>query len=444
MNPETLPLWLALFTQIGLGFAVFRANPQNYANQAFLLVSLTISFWLLSLHFAYNAVDAAAAALWIRNSSASGIAIVVGFNLLRLAIVCRALGWREIVRRSALLLIGGAGIACLCYTDWFLHGALLRPGQAPDPEYGPLSSVFAAFVAGAVAAVVALYLRDLRRVGGMQKVELQFVIAGSATMFVLVVLGIILQPLLPREVLVLFAPFRVVIFSLIIAYGIATRKIMEVGFFFRRITAYAVLTAYLLAFYASVWWLVFLVCKPGLGESARLGAHLLAALGVAFAMAPARGVSQTLANRLFVGNRGLDFRSTMNEAAEILRSVTTLRELLKRFAKTIGGAVATDRTLILLPDRGVFREQYPGRPGPGSMTTVDLPADDPIIRYLENRPEPLVLDALHRLRSTPELDRVMERMHQLQLAVAMPHFFARPSRRSDAPWPPAFRPDLRQ
>ena len=39
--------------------------------------------------------------------------------------------------------------------------------------------------------------------------------------------------------MVIFAPFRVVIFTLIIAYGIATRKIMEVGFFFQRITAYA-------------------------------------------------------------------------------------------------------------------------------------------------------------------------------------------------------------
>ncbi len=55
---------------------------------------------------------------------------------------------------------------------------------------------------------------------------------------------------------VTIAPFRVVVFSLIIAYGIATRKIMEVGLFFRRVTGYAVLTAYLLALYGLVWWLV--------------------------------------------------------------------------------------------------------------------------------------------------------------------------------------------
>ena len=53
-----------------------------------------------------------------------------------------------------------------------------------------------------------------------------------------------------------FAPFRVVVFSIVVAYGIATRKIMDVGFFFRRVTSYAVLAAYLLVLYGLVFWLV--------------------------------------------------------------------------------------------------------------------------------------------------------------------------------------------
>ena len=59
MSTESLPLWLALFTQLGLGLAVFRANYRNYANQSFLLVSLFILAWLLSLHLAYNALRSA-------------------------------------------------------------------------------------------------------------------------------------------------------------------------------------------------------------------------------------------------------------------------------------------------------------------------------------------------------------------------------------------------
>ena len=54
-----------------------------------------------------------------------------------------------------------------------------------------------------------------------------------------------------RARLVWLAPFRIVLFSLVIAYGMATRKIMEVGVFLRRAMAYALLTIYLVAF--TVW-----------------------------------------------------------------------------------------------------------------------------------------------------------------------------------------------
>ena len=71
-------------------------------------------------------------------------------------------------------------------------------------------------------------------------------------------LGLFIEP----ARLLWFAPFRVIFFSLVVAYGIATRKIMEVGLFFRRAISYALLTAYLLALYGLVWWLVFAVFEP--------------------------------------------------------------------------------------------------------------------------------------------------------------------------------------
>ena len=414
MSPQSLPLWLALFMQLGLGLAVFRANSRNYANQSFLLVSIIISGWLLSLHFAYSATKTEEAEFWIRTASASGVLIVNGFNLLRLAILCRTSGWREIGKRSATLLLPSLIVIGICYTPLFLRSAELRHGQIPEPLYGPLYPVCLGFFAVAVILVTALYLKNLSKGTGMQKVELQFVIAGSATLFALVAF----TPFVERAVAVTFAPFRVVVFSLIIAYGIATRKIMEVGFFFRRVTAYAVLTAYLLALYGLVWWLVSTALIPLLGD-ARAMAHVVAAIVIAFAMAPARGVSSSLADKLFLGTRRLDFRSTMSEAAAIMKSVTTLQDLLQRFAKTIASAVATDTVFILLPDQRGFSQQYP-MPMPEFRDSIlALGKDNATIQYLETYQEPLVLDELHRMRQTPELEAVAKQMVSLHVAVAM-------------------------
>jgi PAS domain S-box-containing protein len=416
MNSQSLPLWLALFIQLSLGLAVFRANSKNYSNQSFLFVSLILCTWLISLHFAFRATSAGEAELWIRNASAAGPLIVYGFNLLRLAILCRESGWREIRRRSIPLLVPSLFIVGFCYTPLFLKFAQLREGRIPLAVYGPFFPAYVVFFATAVVTVVFLYFRDMRRASGVQKVELQFVIAGSAVLFALVAFT---PFFVERGIAVKFAPFRVVVFSLIIAYGIATRKIMEVGLFFRRVMSYAVLAAYLLALYGLVWWLTVTALTPLIVGDAGSSAHVAAAIVVAFAMAPARGISRSLADKLFLGSRQLDFRSTMNQAAAILKSVTTSQDLLQRFAKTIAGAVATDTVFILLPDHHGFSQQYPPPnsefPGPA----LGFSKDDATIKYLETHPEPLVLDELHRMRQTPELEAIEKQMASLHVAVAM-------------------------
>src|ERR1700682_1252065 len=122
----------------------------------------------------------------IRNESASGPLIITGFNLLRLAILCRDSGWREIWRRSAILVVPSLAVTAICYTPWFLRYAEIRNGQIPQPVYGPFFFFYVGFFAISVVAVITLYVRDLRQTDGMRKVELQFVVAGCAILFALV------------------------------------------------------------------------------------------------------------------------------------------------------------------------------------------------------------------------------------------------------------------
>jgi len=417
MNAATNPAWIALFIQIGLGLAVYRANPKNRINQTFLAVSIFISAWLISLLFAFNARDVARAEFWIRNASASGILVVNGFNLLRLAIVCRDAGWREIGRRAAALSIASVLVIGLCYTQLTLHHAELPQGATehapvPHPVYGPLHPLY--LLLGGLVMVIVLYAKNLRQSVGVQRVELGYALAGFAALGIFWLLGVLFQPLLPRAVTVRLAPFRVVVFSLIIAYGIATRKIMDVGLLIRRATSYGLLTAYLLALYALVWWLVATVLQPTQLINAHPIAHVTAAIVIAFAMAPARGVSQRLAERLFISAHRLDFRSMMSEATVILKSVTTLSDLLERFAGTIARAVNTERVIILLAEKEIYGQYYPP---PTRENRIELPKDHLLLNYLKTSGQPIVLDELHRQRPAPELNRVIAVMRELKLAV---------------------------
>ena len=418
MISTTVPVLVALGIQFGLGLIVFQANPRRHANQCFLFVSLAICAWLSCLYYGLKASNLAVAEFYIREASAAGVLIVVGFNLLRLSIRQRQGKWRGIFRHSRTWLLVGACVVGYCQTKWFLQGARLSYAT-PEPIYGPAALyIYLSFFVIAIAALLITTVRDLRRTSGGQRTELAFIlIAGILALASSLPLTFILSFFVEPARLHQLAPLRVVLFSAIVGYGIVTRKMMEVGVLLRRLISYVLLAAYLLALYALVWWLVATALQPSVPNAHTL-AHVAAAIVIAFAMAPARGISQRLAERLFIGSHQLDFRTTVSKAAKILASVTTLRDLLDRFANTVAEAFGTDRVFILLPDKQGFSQHYPAVQR-GARYCLELTRDQATVTQLESSREPIVMDELHRARPTPQLQRVMRQLDSLQIALAM-------------------------
>jgi PAS domain S-box-containing protein len=423
MNSATIPILAALVIQLALGVVVFQSNWHRKSNQCFLLLSLLAAGWLASLYYAFTANNPAGAIFGIRQAWAFGPLILTGLNLLRICLRRDHETWSQIFRRSRLWFLAAAAVICLCETNFFLQGTQVRwsAGIAVPDHYGRYASyIYGAYFLVASIILIVSSLRDLQKTAGGQHAELAFVLIGG--IFVLVfplLLTFFLRLFVDSSRLLWFAPFRVVFFSVVVAYGIATRKIMEVATFFRRVISYVLLTTYLLAVYASVWWLVNTALHGTTPGRAREIAHVVAAIVIAFAMAPARGVSQRLAERLLISTQRVDFRATMNKAANILTSVTTLDDLLKRFATTIAEAVKTERVAILLHVRDRFDQAYALQPPDSVFPAVSLSSGDPLVRYLTAHHSPIVLDELHRLRPTTEIDEVMVRMRSLKLAAVM-------------------------
>ncbi len=422
MTGSTLPTLGALLVQITLGLSVFLSNRHRLANQCFLFLSFIIALWLGNLYLASVASTPALAELAIREASVAGAFYLATLNLLRLSIRFSEGGWLGLLNRSKLWLTFTAGIILLCHTKWFLHGASLSTvrGEPAAALWGPAADLYIGYLLGGFAVLLFSYTRDLRKASGTQRAELSFILIGAigATGFA-VLLSFLLDWLLGPSRALWFAPFRIIILSLVIAYGIATRKILEVGYLMRRAMSYLVLAAFLISVYAIVWWGCYSVFGPLFGANGRATAHLLAAIVIAFTMTPMRGASQSLADRLFVGARRLDFQATMNQAAAILRSVTTLADLLERFGLTIGQAVDTERVFILLPEEEFYAQRFPAYQNGSRTTRLELHRDQAIISHLERTKEPIIFDELQRVRSTPELDRLRRQMKSLHVAVAM-------------------------
>ena len=423
MNSATAPIFVALVIQLGLGLAVFQANPKRASNQCFLFLSFAIGIWLGNLYSAFSTDNPAIAEFSIRQASAAAAVILAAFNLLRLSIREREKGWPGMFYRSRAWLAGTIGIVLFCQTKLFLEGVRMSHAigfSPPTPLYAkPGIYIYVGYFAAAVIVLIFSATRDLRQTRGGERAELAFIfLGGILTASFSVLLIQVLRFWIPHSQLLWFAPFRAVLFSAVVAYGVATRKIMEVGLLLRRIMSYGLLATYLLCLYIIVWWLVVTALGAS-NANAHSIAHVVAAVVIAFAMAPARGISQRLAERLFISTQRLDFRATMRKAAEILSSVTTLNDLLERFATTIADAVQTERIAILLHERNRFDQVYALQPPDSALPAVSLSNADPLVRYLSEHRGPVVLDELLRVRPSEELDQVIVRMRTLKLAVVM-------------------------
>jgi len=418
MNSSTTPTLAAITIQLGLGLLVFQANPKRISNQCFLFLSAAIGLWLAILYVTFTTHSAVVAEFGIRQASVTGALILFSFNLLRLSIRERQKGWPGILRNSRAWLVITFGIIVLCQTKMFLKSAQMPhvAGGAPSPVYGEAVYLYVIYFVAAFVALIVSYWRDLKKATGGERAELAFILVGGiAAIAIALLLSFVLEHLVGFSRMLWFAPFRMIIFSFVVAYGIATRKMMDVGLLVRRTISYILLGAYLLALYAAVWWLADVALRTSFPNAQSI-AHVAAAIVIAFAMAPARGVSQRLAERLFINARRLDFRATVGNAAAILKSVTTLRDLLERFAQTIAQAANTERVLILLAQKDEYAQYYPA---PTRQSQIDLPKDHPLLNYLRTSAQPIVLDELRRIRPTAEVHRIINQMQHLNLAVVM-------------------------
>src|SRR5450432_670446 len=249
MSGVTVPTLAALLLQIALGVAVFQANRRRLANQCFLLLSLSISAWLGSLYLAFAARNPSDAEFAIRQASSCAAFYLATLNLLRLSVRQQLRSWGELLGCSRVWLLVTIAIVCLCQTSFFLKGAEMSvtPGLPPSPIYGEAAYVYLAYFVAAFVVLLISYWRDLRKTSGGEHAELSFILIGgiAAVAFSLGVALLLDHVIGPARTL-LFAPFRVVVFSLVVGYGIATRKILEVGFFMRRAIVYILLAAYLI------------------------------------------------------------------------------------------------------------------------------------------------------------------------------------------------------
>jgi signal transduction histidine kinase len=425
-----------IVANLALGIGIWRTNPKRLTNQCFLVLSTTLSLWLVWLAISFMTTDAGTAALSVRGAAAVGCCLPIIFNGLRLSITRRRNTWHSIARQSAFWLVVTLGMAGLCYTRLFMREAVIIPDnmvlpRPVQPVFGPGNAVIGVVYSAAIVALVYLFGRDIRRSRGIARTELQFVMLGCGlALFFGLAFAVLIPMATGNSRSLTLGPLAVLALNVTIAHGIATQRIMEVGYILRRVTAQVLLFACLISLYSGVL-LAGRAIVPGFLPLSDTLPHLLAALSVAFSMAPAHGLMQRFANTLFVHTPATDVAGAVKSAGALLQSIGSVDVMCERFSKLIKDAVGTDRVEIFLSEGNRFTRRFPRVPeggdgeatgpsgrAPRSETVRSLEGDNPLVQAVALSRSPLVAETIQRLPPSRGLERAADAMRRLDTAAA--------------------------
>lgn len=421
MTPLTLFHFCAVFVSVALGLMVLHTNPRRATNQIFAILSIDLGLWLICMAVAFIAPSLALATFCIRGCHTFGATFPFLFDSLRISIINPGKSLGYVFRQNPLLLGSTLLIAMVSQTPWLVESSYIPVGtnlvmRIPEPVLGPYYGAFLIFYAASLGLLVRRFWVSLSTSTGIQRAELHFTLLGAAGSIITGVAFAIIPPIITGSAQsAQFTSLGVIVLDSVIAFGIATRRIMDMAYLFRVLTAYSLLAAYLALLYFAIWWPVHTVLRFW-NYSGAFFPSLIASIAVAFSLAPANGLMQRFANRLFARTAPLNMDSVVQLTSRLLYSISTIEALLAEFSNTIGQILGTDKVCVLLAGNGGFTQKHPS---PGGSPPLWLDKTSALPQVLEKRGEVIVPAVLHRLNPGPSLTEACKTIEDLQFAAAI-------------------------
>lgn len=421
MNTLTLFHFFAIAASITLGLMVLRTNPRRATNQIFALLSIDLGLWLVCMAIAFIASSEELATFCIRGCHSLGATFPFLFDSLRISIIKPGKSISYVFRQNPFMLFATLTFALLSQTPWIVENSFIPAGtnlvlRIPEPILGRYYGSFLVFYAVTLGLLVWRFASSLSGAKGIQRAELHFTLLGAAGSILTGAALAIIPPIFSGSAQsAQFTSLGVLVLDSIIAFGIATRRIMDMAYLFRLLTAYSLLTVYLAALYMAIWVLIH-EALHFLGINDTFTPSLVASLAVAFSLAPVHGFMQRFANRLFARTAPLNMDSVVQLTRRLLYSISTIEKLLADFSDTISSIIGTDKAFILLANDNGYTQKFPPPNGSGVLC---LASTNPLPKLLQGYNEMIVPSVLARLNPNPSLAAACKVVEELQFSAAL-------------------------
>lgn len=404
-------------TNTAVSLIVFITNPKRSQNRLFLLFSASLSAWVLFVLGAINSQDILTAEIAIRGASIAGAFIPVTFYLFCQSVAAPELSFLRLCAKSKSILTFSVAVSFMCGTRFFLE-AITMPSvenglQVPETDYGPGFILFMLFFPIVIYRTIYIFYRTLKSSKGVARTEMQFALAGmtSALPIAIVIhlVAIVSGSSQPQQ----YGPLCIIPMNIVIAYGIATRRILGIETVLRRVIAYALLASFLVLIYVVSWNIVNFLLRDIMHDPSLLSQIAATVISI-LSIAPAEARMHTAANKL-ISAKSMDTTATMKKASEIFQSVSTIDSLLKHFSHLLEDTLMPKKIAILGRKDALFKQQYPK----AATQIPTLSQDNPIADMLRRTKSTICRDSLMRIRETAQTRAVKTEMKESGASIAV-------------------------
>ncbi len=418
MIPGQVILLVIFVINAAISLSVYFTNSKRSQNRLFLLFSSSLSVWVIFVFSIAYAKTELSAAIGIRGASIAGASIPVTFYIFCQAIAAPHLKLRQLFLKSRAMLLLSVIVAGMCCTSFFLQEVTLpnptNQLRIPEADYGYGFFVFMAFFPLVIYRTIYVFYKTLRFSKGMPKAEMQFALIGMTSALpvalIIHVLAIISGSSQPQQ----YGPLCIIPMNLVIAYGIATRRILGIERIIRQAMAYALLAGSLGLVYFACWHAMNYLLSDVMKDPSMV-AQITAIVVTLISQSPIQHHIRAATTKL-IGTKSMDVSGTMKQAGEIFQSVYAVDTLSKHFSQLVQHALNAKSIRIISLEKNQSALNYSTE-----SIAIDkaISTESALIQMAASSKDTICKDTLSRVRETELSIRVQKELNELGANMAV-------------------------
>ncbi len=352
IDARGIVLGIVIIINIAVAFLAFYRDKKSVTNRAFILLSVSISLWIISIYLSDHPLLTSRALLWNRLTMFCGF--LMGIFLLYFAVVFpkKSLrinwSWRLIITLGFIFIPLSGTKYVVKDIEFYSWGTNIIPG-----------SLFIPMIIWAVIDILlTIYILVYKYItfSGIEKIRLKYVLLGFLNFLGINLLTNLLLPTITgTNELAKYGPIATVFLIGFFAYAIIRHRLMDIRLLMLKSLAYSIVLGFIALIYATGTHII--IAKYN-GEPLHQDLFTISIIFLAiFCFNPLRIFIEKLSNRIFAKGK-YNFSILLKKLGNITSTKVIREDLVNSLLKTITREINISRANFVMTNSNAISELY--------------------------------------------------------------------------------------